>query len=111
MEVFEKLWPGHRQRLTAAHGEHSGKRGKTLEIKAEATAEVVRRYHQRLLAEQPGLVGTVKSPEELAATVQTRVKDLLFEFRGALAAGSHSFNCATHVRRLAFTASPLHCTL
>ena len=78
------------------------RRGRTLDAKADATAEVVRKYHQCLLAAQPNLVGAVKSPEELAATVKTRVKAMLVEFRGALAAGSHSFYCATHVRQLFF---------
>ena len=98
LEIFEKLWPFRRHRLSAAGGRETSSKDKNLDATAEATAEVVRKYHQRLLSVQPDLANTALSSQQLAAKMKARVKELLMNYQNAITPGSPSFNCATHVR-------------
>lgn len=100
VEIFEKLWPMRRQRVAATGGDEPSKRASTRDVIADATAEVVRKYHQRLLSAQPDIADTALSSEELAAKVKANLKDLLVKFQKYITPASPSFKCATHVRFL-----------
>lgn len=98
LEIFEKLWPFRRHRLSAAGGRETSSKDRNLDATAEATSQVVRKYHQQLLLAQPDLASTALSSQELAAKVKSHLKDLLVKFQNAITPGSPSLNCATHVR-------------
>jgi hypothetical protein len=96
-EIYAKLWPFRRQRVTATGAFHPILQD-SLDATADETAEDARKQYERLLAAHPEIAATALGSEQLRDHVQVKLKDLLAKYQKVITPTSPSVNCATHVR-------------